>query len=473
MEHVNNDMDDLFRKAGEQYPLKTSGSDWDGVLGKLREDNGSMTNDETGNSNRRRWGWLFLLIPLTLGSVIYFSSGHKKSNQISAGNTNNNVLLKKDAVTVKSNESNIKAGVEKSVPQKTNASENIDMSADQKSNTGLSLNRVQSEKNARAGKSTGSTLNSGAAASHKPSANGSAGMSDHVKLNAAAGATAGTTVRHPDGNQSGLSNTEGITQSSTPSAETAAAGTVALAAAAPPASAGSADAGQKNKISSADSLSAKAKDSATNTAAVKKAKPTAVAPKGFYFGLIAGPDWSSVKMQSVNQTGYSLGVLAGYRFNKRISLESGIYWDKKYYYSTGEYFSTKHLPVQYPPALPNKSVEGYCNMFEIPVNIRYDFATRVNHGFFAKTGFSTYIMKKEEYSFTKTNDTVKGPYPYYNTTTDFIAILQLSGGYERTIGQKTKIRVEPYVKIPLQGIGIGSMPISSAGIYFGITYSLK
>lgn len=38
MEHVNNDMDDLFRKAGELYPLKTSESDWDGVLGKLRDE---------------------------------------------------------------------------------------------------------------------------------------------------------------------------------------------------------------------------------------------------------------------------------------------------------------------------------------------------------------------------------------------------------------------------------------------------
>ena len=470
MEHVNNDMDDLFSKAGEQYPLKTSGSDWDGVLGKLREDGGSMTNDETGSRNRRRWGWLFLMIPLALGSVIYFSSGHRKSNHISTENTKNNVLPEKDAATVKPNGSNVKAGMEKPVPQKINAPENIKTSADQKTNAGLSLNRVQSEKNSNSEKSTGSTLNSGAAgSSQRPSANSSSGMNNQVKLNAAAG----TTVRHPDGNQSGLSNTEEITQSSTPSAETAAAGTVALAAAAPPASAGSADAGQKNKISAADSLSAKTKDSVNNTVAVKKEKPTAVAPKGFYFGLIAGPDWSSVKMQSVNQTGYSLGVLAGYRFNKRISLESGVYWDKKYYYSTGEYFSTKHLPVQYPPALPNKSVEGYCNMFEIPISIRYDFATRINHGFFAKTGFSTYIMKKEVYSFTKTNDAVKGPFPYYNTTTDFMAILQLSGGYERTIGQKTKIRVEPYVKIPLQGIGIGSMPISSAGIYFGITYSLK
>ena len=31
-------MDDLFRKAGDLYPLKTTESDWDGVLGKLMEE---------------------------------------------------------------------------------------------------------------------------------------------------------------------------------------------------------------------------------------------------------------------------------------------------------------------------------------------------------------------------------------------------------------------------------------------------
>jgi hypothetical protein len=49
MESLSNDMDDLFRKAGDLYPLKTTGSDWDGVLGKLREE-GILPD---GNSKRQ------------------------------------------------------------------------------------------------------------------------------------------------------------------------------------------------------------------------------------------------------------------------------------------------------------------------------------------------------------------------------------------------------------------------------------
>ena len=77
MEHVNDDMDELFRKAGELYPLKTSEPDWDGMLGKLREE----ISGETGiphtiptrnNSTRRRW-LMLMLIPAFIFSLVYFT----------------------------------------------------------------------------------------------------------------------------------------------------------------------------------------------------------------------------------------------------------------------------------------------------------------------------------------------------------------------------------------------------------------
>jgi hypothetical protein len=55
----------------------------------------------------------------------------------------------------------------------------------------------------------------------------------------------------------------------------------------------------------------------------------------------------------------------------------------------------------------------------------------------------------------------------------FLATIQLSGGYERAINAKTTIRIEPYVNIPLQGVGTGSLPISSAGFYLGISHSFR
>jgi Outer membrane protein beta-barrel domain len=470
MEHVNNDMDDLFRKAGDHYPLKTSGSDWDSVLGKLREDSSSMANEEAGKNNKRKWGWLFLLIPLAMGSVIYFSSGHKKPNQGSTVNTKNNIPPEKE-------QTHVKTGMEKSAPPKMNASDYIKISGDQKTNADLSLNRIQSDKHSRPGKSAGSTLNTEAAGSHRPPAIGSAtGVNNSAGLNNAAGSAAGAIAQHPDVNQSGQSGAKGITQSPGNRTEAAATGTAALAAAAPPASANSADAGQKNKNSASDSLGTKSKDSVSNTTAAKKEKSTVAVSRGFYFGLFAGPNWNTIKFQNVEQTGVDVGILVGYRINKRIAVESGFIVDRSYYYSKGEYFDPSKTGL--PSNEKVVDVKANCVMFEIPVTFRYDFSIGKNHGFFANAGLSSYLMKRETYSANLAPNWGGAPwtYPdttYKNSTNNLFSVMQLSAGYERMIGQKTKIRVEPYVKIPLQGLGIGSMPISSAGIYFGITYSLK
>jgi hypothetical protein len=84
-------------------------------------------------------------------------------------------------------------------------------------------------------------------------------------------------------------------------------------------------------------------------------------------------------------------------------------------------------------------------------------------------------MKKENYSYNA--DGVYGPWQgdstYYNSTNNIFSIVQISAGYDLAVGRKTKISFEPYVKIPLHGIGIGGMPISSAGLYIGITHSFR
>jgi hypothetical protein len=152
-----------------------------------------------------------------------------------------------------------------------------------------------------------------------------------------------------------------------------------------------------------------------------------------------------VKFQSVERPGFSLGLLIGYRFNKRLAIETGLNWDKKYYYSKGEYFNTDNIYV--PNYWTIMNVDGNCSMWEIPLALRYDFSTTKNHGYFVKAGFSSYIMKKQNYSFAYDSLGYHGktPYiPYNNTLKYFLANIQLSAGYEHALSEKTKIRIEPY-----------------------------
>jgi hypothetical protein len=450
MEHLDNDMDDLFQKAGDHYPLKTNESDWDGVLGKLGE---GGPRDQTaipgviakGKTNKRRWGFLLLLIPIGLGSVIYFS--HAKKKQI---NTPVPITAETNSLPL-TGEENKKAVHE-------SQSETQSANGKNKSSGDIILPADHFSKDRRNQKNGLAVINRNSTSAPPRIVHGKDISSGEKNSNAASVQTKESTTIPAAG------------KLQDPQASTA----VSAGIAANTASATSAS-GQKDTSTVPDKLTAKSipNDSLPNLEpSMKDVKIKS--SKGFYVGLLVGPDWSTVHFQSVKNTGFSLGILVGYRFNKRLSVESGFMFDKKYYYSTGEYFNTAKTGL--PPYEKVNNLTGNCYMFEIPLNVRYDFETHKNHSFFANAGLSSYLMKKENYSVNLEGSSGPWMYPdtsYLNSTNNLFSILQLSAGYERTIGPKTKIRIEPYIKIPLQGIGIGSMPISSAGIYFGITYSFR
>jgi hypothetical protein len=188
----------------------------------------------------------------------------------------------------------------------------------------------------------------------------------------------------------------------------------------------------------------------------------------FYAGIIAGGDLSFVKYQDVEPLGYNVGLLVGYKFNKRLSVESGFYLAKKNYYTKGEYFDKSNIPYFDNKTLVNAT--GYCKMFDIPLNIKYDISTRKNHTWFVATGLSSYLMSKEYYNFDYIMNGWEGSAsaPYYNTTQDWFSVFNLSAGYELKTGNKTNLRIEPYFKATLNGVGTGNISISSVGINAGI-----
>jgi hypothetical protein len=62
----------------------------------------------------------------------------------------------------------------------------------------------------------------------------------------------------------------------------------------------------------------------------------------------------------------------------------------------------------------------------------------------------------------------------YHTTSDyFAAFFYIGGGYERQLPNRAVLRLEPYLQIPLKGVGQGSMTVLGAGIHFTATLALK
>jgi hypothetical protein len=192
-----------------------------------------------------------------------------------------------------------------------------------------------------------------------------------------------------------------------------------------------------------------------------------------YTTIVMGPDVSTVKSQKINHPGYSIGLLAGFQFNKRLSVESGILWDHKDYYSTGKHFNKTGLGL--PQHAKVLDVDGYCNMFEIPLNLKVNWVQRSNYNLFATSGISSYLMKKEEYDYSY--EYYGTQYKYYkqykNASRNWVSILNLSIGFEKKIGNAGSLRVEPYLKLPMKGVGIGELPIGSKGILVGFSRPIQ
>ncbi|MEO6253790.1 MAG: outer membrane beta-barrel protein [Ferruginibacter sp.] len=194
----------------------------------------------------------------------------------------------------------------------------------------------------------------------------------------------------------------------------------------------------------------------------KRAKPS------IYFGIGAGAALNQVKGQHSTKPGLSTGLILGLEVNKKLSFETGVQITQKKYYAQGKYFTPKNGAM--PPDMKVTSLTGTSTFIEVPVSIKYDFSKKKN-GFYAKAGVSTYLMTKESNSY---KSLISGQPQDINSTyksTSYYPAAQLNigGGYQQSLGKKINIRVEPYIQIPLRGMGIGSLPVTTTGVQLILT----
>ena len=193
--------------------------------------------------------------------------------------------------------------------------------------------------------------------------------------------------------------------------------------------------------------------------------------QGIYLGFMFGPSFNQIKTQGLTKLGYEIGLIAGYQINKSLSVETGIMYDRKYYFSSGKYFDMSKVNSSMPADMKVLSLDGSCAVFEIPVKIKYNLQSKSNANFYSTAGLSTYIISKEYNRYrVVTNGTEQNITGTYKNSSRYLAAaLDLSLGYQSKIGSLGSIRIEPYVQMPLKGIGVGSLPVMTAGLHIGFT----
>lgn len=187
---------------------------------------------------------------------------------------------------------------------------------------------------------------------------------------------------------------------------------------------------------------------------------------GFYAGILVGTSVDAVKNQGIRKPGFDIGILAGYRLNNKTAVETGLRFAEKNYYSNGKYFSMNKVGQTMPQGMQVLSLEGSSQLLEIPLSIKHNLLQKKNNTVYASAGITSYLLLKEKNNYLALYNGVKQNIKstYSNSSEYFAASIDVSAGYEFTTGKKNTLRIEPFVQIPLKGIGVGSLPVTSTGL---------
>ncbi len=187
---------------------------------------------------------------------------------------------------------------------------------------------------------------------------------------------------------------------------------------------------------------------------------------GFSFLVSIGPDVSKAGASKTGKTTLVYGAGIGYTFN-RFTVKTGIYASKKIYWAGPNDYKLSYSP---PPSTKFEGADANCRVIEIPLKLNYAFDVKNKSNWFAGVGLSSYLMKMEKYVYTYKSASSIYYYPYQakNENKHYFSVLDLSAGYKRQINHTLSVSAEPYVEIPLTGIGVGKVHLNSGGILFTI-----
>lgn len=203
--------------------------------------------------------------------------------------------------------------------------------------------------------------------------------------------------------------------------------------------------------------------------AVKKAQPLKRSSQ-LFLAVSAGPDVSFTAGGKPGVTRISGGFGIGYTYKDRFTLRTGVYEGRKIYKAAPDAYNAPALFYVYYPYL--ERVWANCRIREIPINLSYHFGKSSGRDWMVTAGLSSLLMKEEVYDYTYKR-TANGPLLYRRWSVidqgkHLFSVLTVGAGYRRTLGKRVTVLAEPYLKVPLSGVGYGKVKLFSSGISFSV-----
>ena len=229
-----------------------------------------------------------------------------------------------------------------------------------------------------------------------------------------------------------------------------------------------------HKIQMANNIGATGQSLAADASLIKTSPPKKAAKNNFdnlfIISVSAGPDVSAIDLNNAGTVEILYGAGIGYKFAKKWMVRTGFYSVKKVYGAKPTNYNPPNTFWTYYPNLVD--IMANCKVNEIPLIVNYTLSENSKKSWFVSAGLSSYFMKKETYDYRSkspsTGNIWTKTYTVSNEYKHYLASLRLSAGYEKELSNKISISAEPYINLPLSGIGYGKVKLNSAGILLSL-----
>lgn len=194
-------------------------------------------------------------------------------------------------------------------------------------------------------------------------------------------------------------------------------------------------------------------------------------PLQWSLGFSAGPELNTAGQAQNGLTTLNSGIALEAQKNKFLFSVGLKYGTKDYNANINQYHRVNPI---YAPQVSN--IKASCNILEVPFIVSYQPWESKNTSTRLNAGLSSYFMLKEQYT-----------YQYYpasgladhnvtkiNQNQHYFKVLNLSVSQNFKLkNQPFIIGIEPYAKLPLAGVGYGTVKLKSYGINLNFWYGLK
>jgi hypothetical protein len=414
MQHSNDNLDELFQRAAEDYPLRTDNKNWDLLASQLHK------TAPAASKQSRKWQYTALLLLLLTGGFFLVNKEVIKKPA-------NKDVVKKTEISSDSKKAN--EPVTKQDPPAFTSAENK-MSPDQ-----VASNQKSPDYSLK------QLYNNSFSASTGPLP----GIEQQAQVSQ-------TQSNDEVASLNQQNNQPVIPDPIIPVIDNATSG---------------------NKTIDPVSQNDNEKKTVSNT--ITRSVKLTGTPKTLYGSLFVAPELSTIKFQHINKIGYKIGVSLGYKINSHFNVEIGVQREHKNFFSDGKYFDKSNLKLR--PSTSIESLNGSAKLTSVPVSIRYNFSSKNNGQFFATGGVSAVLVTHtEKYDCVVTKDGMPDKLlrNFSSLTgTKYFSGVNVSMGYETAVSKLFKLKVEPYYQMPVKNLGVGELPLTSFGMNIGIVKELK